>query len=422
MLYQSNATGYCLSVARWLCVATAFAVAISVTATSILFVLSFLMACLYVLFACLSNSTGKANALWQGIKQRRALLACWVLFALYVLGTFYSISDGHERWRDLQKMHWLLMAPILAFLFNEPSWRRRLQNSFLLANTLILILSYAKALGWLGWVNWLGVDLASGNNVFFEHIVQTFFMDIALFIAGYRLLFEAHTLSKKMNYAYLTLLLFGVFNLFFMEESATGFLAFFVLMTYLFYQRFSFKGLLYAGFFLVFLMGLSLSQSTIIKNRLVGVKNDYIQYQSGQSISSLGLRLAMAKTSVDLIKQQTWYGYGTGGIKAAMLTKLSKDQIARTGLMDYVEISPFNFILQFGLLGLMGFIIFLRWQFAGIKCLPRQEALLMQGFLLAYLSASLINCFFISFCETHLYALMMAMCYGAHHAESQAES
>lgn len=318
-------------------------------------------------------------------------------------------------------MHWLLMTPCLSVLFTDPRWRRRLQNSFLLAMSLTLILSYAKALGWLDCLGHLNKSFASGNNVFFEHIVQTFFMDVALFMLGYRVLFESDNTRTKLYYFYIIFLCLGVINLFFMEESATGFLAFFILSAYLVYQRFGYKGLIYTGFCLSLLMGLSLSQSQLIKTRMHSVKHEYTQYQSGQTISSLGLRLAMAKTSVDLIKQQPWYGYGTGGIKAAMQKNLSPSQIARTGLIDYVEISPFNFILQFGLLGLLGIIIFLRWQFMGIKILAHQEAILMQGFLLAYLGASLINCFFISFCETHLYALMMAICYGsygAHHAES----
>ncbi len=410
---------YSLYAARWLCVFAAFAVAVSVSATSVLFILAFI-ACLVFL----SCSRHALRSLVQTLNQNRALLGCWVLVAIYLVGTLYSVSDHHERWRDLQKMHWLLMTPILSVLFTDPRWRRRLQNSFLLAMSLTLILSYAKALGWLDCLGDLPKHLASGNNVFFEHIVQTFFMDVALFMVGYRVLFESNNTGKKLYYFYILFLCLGVINLFFMEESATGFLAFVVLMAYLFYQRFSYKGLMYTGLCLSVLMGLSLSQSQLIKTRMHTVKHEYTQYQSGQTISSLGLRLAMAKTSVDLIKQQPWYGYGTGGIKAAMTMKLSPAQIDRTGLIDYVEISPFNFILQFGLLGLLGFSLFLVWQIQGLKYLPRQEAILMQGFLLAYLASSLINCFFISFCETHLYALMMAMCfgsygsYGAHHAES----
>lgn len=381
----------------------AFSVGISTTATSISFMFAFF-------FALLS---GRWWFTFPYIRQHWGLLSFWILFAWYVIGLSFTVSPPAEAWRDLQKMHWLLMTPFFAVLFDEEVWRRRILNAFMAAMVLTLVLSYLKLFKFpLPTV----LYKTSANNVFFEHIVQTFFLNIALFIAGYRWLFE-----RSYRFFYLGFAILATLHVFLFNDCLTGFITYAILFTYLLKLRFGYRSLTISAITAIALLGIALSQSPLVKQRLTTLQQQYHAYQVGKTITSVGLRLSMWENAQALLEHAPWYGYGTGGLKAAMQQTLQEKQIARTGLLDYVEYTPMNFLLQFGILGLATFLTVIWLQISACYKLPNPYRVLMLGFLLAYLAGSLINSFFISFCETHWYALMAAVCFSSASIHPQCE-
>src|SRR3990167_5056970 len=70
-----------------------FVSTISVSATTVIYLCA---------FGCVLLS-GDWHARWQRIKTNPSALSFWLLFALFIIGIFYSTSTAHLIWRDINK-------------------------------------------------------------------------------------------------------------------------------------------------------------------------------------------------------------------------------------------------------------------------------------------------------------------------------
>jgi O-antigen ligase len=394
---QKNTRPLCEYLALITLTVCAFAIPISVTLTTITYLLAFLL----ILFSL------DWKMRWQRIKKNPATLSFWILFALFVIGLTYTVSPIHAAWHDLQKRHWMFITPFLLMLPLTDQWRNRFINAFLAAMVLTILLSYVK---------WFGFDLygtrfhhpLSGVSIFFEHIVQYFFMSIAAFIFGYRFFYR-----KKFRLMNAIIFILMAVNTLFMSHGRTGYVVFLLLLTYLASIRFGWKGVLSAVLIGMIAFISAYFASPAFRSRLQIIPQQVQSYHKGNTITSIGLRIGMWETATTLIKKHPWIGYGTGGIRTPMQQHLNDKQIKRTALIDYVEYSFLNFILEFGILGFSIFIFAIALQLITSFYLPTEYRVIAQAFLLAYLVGSLANSFFVSFCETHLYSIFSVICFSA---------
>ncbi|OGO92700.1 MAG: hypothetical protein A3F10_03470 [Coxiella sp. RIFCSPHIGHO2_12_FULL_42_15] len=381
------------------CIAgTAFVLPISVTATT----------CCYLLAGFLALCSGHWQERWQRIKFNPAALSFWILICLFLLGLLYTFSPWNLALKDLQKRHWLLITPFLMILLTDDRWRLRTINSFLLAMYITLCLSFLKFFGVDIYFQITGKYL-NGVNVFYEHIVQTFFFSMAAFIIGYRFFYyEKWRWFYGISYLLLTL------NVLFLSDSGTGYVLFLLQLIYIALIRLGWKGFLLGIGLGVILMGTSFLNFSAMKERAYHIASDYDSYHKGQTITSVGLRIAMWHNAILLIKGRPLTGYGTGGIRTAMTKNLSPEDIKKTQLLDYVENTILNFILEFGFLGLIIFLSAITIQIVACFYLPHEYKHLMLVFLMLFLMGGLANSFFVSFCEAHLYSLLAAVCFSAY--------
>lgn len=370
-----------------------FVMPISVSLTTI----TYLAAFFFILIS------GNWKQRWQKVRRNPVIYGFWILFALFVVGVFYTVSHSHFVWRDLHKRHWMLITPFFMMLTINDVWRRRMINAFIIAMLITSILSYTR---------WLGLNIPlllfhfalSDNSVFFERIVQYFFMSIAAFILAYRFLYH-----KKWRWINLGVFLLMAFNILFIGNGVTGYVIFCLLMLYLGFLRFSWKGILTGIVAGLALLSAAYLFSPSFHNRINTLPHQVHLYQKGTTHTSIGLRLGMWHNATTMIKHRPWFGYGTGSIHTAMQQTLTPQQIKITGLQNYVEYSFLNFTLQFGFVGLFIFVSVVISQIIVSFFLPFESRVIMQGFLLAFLVGSCANSFFTSFCETHLYSLFCAI-------------
>jgi len=376
-------------------IACSFVIPISVTATTITFLLAWVLILI----------SGQWRERWQRIKNNPAALSYWVLFALFVIGLIYTVSPGHLAFKDLQKRHWLLIAPFFMMIIKDDHWRERIVNAFLIAMIFTLVLSYLK---WAGFDFYLMLfhKTLPGVGVFFEHIVQSFFLCIAAFIFGYRFFYRT-----RWRWIYLTLFILIAINILFLSHGRTGYLQILLLLAFLSFIRFSWKGVLGAFLLSMILLGTAFSIPGSFRTRILNIGKQYQNYHQGKTKTAIGQRIGMWEDAMILIKKHPWTGYGTGGIHTAMQENLSIKQINKTGPIDYVEYSYLNFLLQFGVFGLIIFLGVVATQIVISFRLPREYKYMMQAFLIAYLTGSLFNSFFVSYCEVHLYAIFSALCF-----------
>jgi len=378
---------------RCFLVAAAFFIPISVTLADI----SYVSAVVCVLLS------GECYEQRELLFRHPISLCFWAFLALYLIGLTYTVGQPAEVWHDLYKHHWILCTPFLMILVTQENLRRYMINAFLAAMILTLGLSYLKGWGW---------DIVNkgylGVSVFFAHIVQNFLMAYAAALIAYRILYHA-------RWRWLNILLFGLmsFNIVFMSRGRTGYIIYAALIIFALFYRYRWRGLVAAIVLMGLLFTLAFNFSTSFHSRVLhSIHSNSLFFQRGQSHTSLGLRLAMWQNSIHLIKERPWLGYGTGGILNAYKA-LSPQAIARSGLVNAVEIGYLNILLKFGMLGFMVLMGIFACQWYYSFRLDPQSRFTIQAFLIGYLLGNVANPFLLSSTEAHFYSILCAALFSA---------
>lgn len=394
--YNTTVRKRCELLALIMLVICAFMIPVSVSATTITYLLAWILVLI----------SGDWPTRWHRIKTNPAAISFWILFCLFLIGLINTSSTWAQAATDLHKRHWLMITPFFMMIINDDCWRRRVLNAFLWSMVFTLFLVLLKYAGF----DIIGILLNKHRpegNIFFEHIVQNFFLSIAAFVFGYRALF--HETLRPLNGILFLLMTCCVL---FLSASRTGYVAMVLLIAYLALLKFRAKGLLIGALSGVLLLTAAWFGSITFRNSIKNIPEQYQRYQHGDTMTSVGQRVGMWENALTLIRQRPLLGYGTGGIRDAMQQHLSQQEINRSGLANYVESSPVNFLLQFGIIGFCVFLLMIGLQIYTSLRIVGEYRHLMQGFLLAFLAGSLFNSFFVSFCEAHLYSLFAAVCFG----------
>ncbi len=174
-----------------------------------------------------------------------------------------------------------------------------------------------------------------------------------------------------------------LFYLWFINMERSGYLLFLALLLLLLLQQFGWKALLAGCIILPVLFWGFYIISPNVKARVdLGVHNVVAYHEAASSTAigvdnSLGLRLAFAKESFDVIKDHPWFGTGIGSFRY-VYAKLYASQAQTVKVND-----PHNAYIYVAFeLGLVGLLIYLAWLRAIWKLtgsLPIKERHLLQG-------------------------------------------
>lgn len=395
-----------------------------ITAHSIHIALFFLTACFFVSPMSVSLTTityfsaiffvllcGDWRSRWHRIKNNKAALSFWLLFALYITGLFYSTSASSLMWKDLQKHHWLLITPLLIAVIHDERWRVRMIHSFLCAMSVTLLLSYIKYFTHASYfyhIPFTNPHLLQDASVFQNHIVQSFAMNIAAFICAYRAIFE-----KKYRLFYVILFLLMTINIVVMSMGRTGYGIYCLLLWYVGVVRYRWKGFFGAPVIAMTVLAIACLSSVQFRDRIQMIYEHTLHYQNIHHVTSVGQRIEMANIAQKMIAHRPWFGYGTGGIRTALPTIVPVNERVFNPSIDFVESIYADYALQFGVVGLVIFLIALGMQIKTSFSLPFVYRYLMQVVLIALLFGGLFNGFFVSFPFSHLYSLFSALCFSA---------
>jgi O-antigen ligase len=376
-----------------------FVSAISISLTTITYFLSFFL----FIFS------GDWTARWQRLKSNKAALSFWLIGALFIIGIFYSTATKHLIFHDLQKRHWLFMTPLFIVMLTSDVWRRRMQNAFLFAMIITLLIAFAQSLFNFELSSFIyRMRIHRGADVFSDHIIQSMAMNIAAFICAYRFLFE-----KKYNVIYAILFLLMGMDIIFLSAGRTGYFIFLLLLCYLGLIRFGWKGVLSAGMLCVMIIAIAFFVSNSFQTRIKNFYTHYRDYNQIHYVTSIGQRLEMYHVAEKMIRHRPWFGYGTGGIQTAVPAIIPPNERIFNPKIDFVESIYLNFLLEFGFFGLIVLFIAIAMQIKTTFELPHQYRCLMQFVLIAVLFGGIFNSFFVSFAVAHLYALFSALCFSS---------
>ena len=334
-------------------------------------------------------------------------VATWalLLYLCFILGFSYGDVPSEEAFSMLRKYRELFFIPLLSCFFTNERYRLWAWKAFILASVLTLLGSYLMDFGIMDMFRHKTFTLKS-------RITHSIFIAFFMFFCAHKA-FD----NNKHTKWYLALLLFGIYNLFFLVDGRTGQLVFMVLAPLLAVQRFGKKGLLVSMSLLIVLLALYFSYSDKSIRIHEGLDNTraYINHKPEKRPTSMGLRYKFWENSLKLVTEKPWLGHGTGSF--------SQEYQRVTGAHLDNRKNPHNeFLLiavQFGLLGFLVYSGFLFSQYYCSKTLPDSEKWLAQGLLLTLIITSLFNSPFLDHTEGHWFAVMIALCFAPNISRSK---
>lgn len=329
-------------------------------------------------------------------------LTIWCTFFVF---SFHSIGDTSQILSFIHKQHIFLFTPLLLFVIRSDRQRERIINAFVIAMGLTTIIATLKTIGWDPLLLLFHFHKPKAN-VFFFHIVQSFFMSIAFLIESYRLFILRH---QKYYYLRVLFLLLMVTHILLFSDSRTGYLCIGIAVFYLSFLKYRWRGLVIMCVTMCALFACSYMVSSQFHTRMREIITQAQDFHRGHTQTSVGIRMGMWNNSWRLIAQYPLLGVGTAGIPNAIHSHLTAAQIKESGSIIFTECSIINFWLQFGVWGIIVFVGFFYclWYYSG--ALDRFYQAILRGFLLLFLSGSLINAFIMSFPIMHLFSILIAV-------------
>lgn len=364
-----------------------FSIPISTSATSVLFPLT----------ALLSILAGDFRNRFSFLKQNIIAQFFFAFFAIYLLGTIYTIAPWHDAIHVIIQHGWIILTPLLMPLFIEEKWRERAVNAFLASMLLTLIVAFIKSTGLVH------INPGGGPGIAFkDHISQSFLMSLAFCISYFRWYKGQHP------WAYAIFAALILINVMYMSEGRTGYAIFLVLLCYCLVTSHGWKGFAVAMLSSCVLLVACYYLSPNFSNRAHIAASDVQQYQQGHRDGAIGIRMAWQKNALKLIQQKPILGYGTGSMPTAYATIPNTVYNHSVVINDSTSIY-LNIALQFGIVGLIFFLIMTYVQWRESFTRPDDLKFLIQTLMISILLGGLANSWLTDFVSAHLYAMFMAI-------------
>jgi O-antigen ligase len=347
-------------------IATAAALPISTSATSILFILT------PVLYFAAGNWREKLNKVLQNPIAQIMLM----LFALFLLGLLYTAAPMHDALRMVVRYDKLFFGAFMFPLFTEERVRTYAINAFIIAIVVMLVASYMKAAGWINYEQFLGPI-----EVFRGHIEYNFLLAFSAYLILFKINFR-----QPFFWLWGLLLIAILYAMFFMSIGRSGYFVFLGLLVLFFIQKFKWRGVLIALISVGLVCSAALMFSGVFKQRMQQIISDVRTYQVSDQ-TSVGLRLTFYKNSVLLFQAHPIIGTGTGSFAYDYANiKPQPTILTRNPHNEYL-----NFLVQFGLIGFALIILFFAAQFYYSFSLPKDLRWMAQAVVLAIVLGNFAN-------------------------------
>ena len=364
---------------------TFFAVCFSLMMKTAVF--SILMALLILLFFLSGQFKRKIDLM----ANNPAVAAPLILFSLLAIGLLYASVPWHEKLPIFFKYHKLLYIPIVISIVQTEQQRKYAINAFLIAAIVVLFLSYLELLGLIPFK-----DIGQGYIVTKNRIAHNIIMAFATFLMLHRMIRS----EGSQKWTWLILSLMAIANIFFMINGRTGQVIMLLLIVLFAWQVWRFGAMKYLVIFamMAFLVPKFTHFESIV--RLQGT------YQEAQDPNdSAGMRMTFYKNTLQMIKENTLFGVGTGGFRSAYHQQIqNKSNVYETANPhnEYLRISA-----EIGLVGLVAFLFLLSSQWRLSFQLPSvNDRHILQGLILCFSVGCLMNSLLLDASEGRFYSIL----------------
>ena len=323
------------AVVDWLAVGVAISLPWSTSATSIL-------VALWILAVLPTFDTA---AVRRELSNPAAYLPVllWLLAAVGMLWADVSFAD---RLGGLSKFHRLLVIPLLLIHFRRSERGIWAIYGFLAASIAVLVVSWGLAI--IPGLTWRGKDFGVPTK---DYIFQA----MNFLICAFGLLGYAGDVGRTQRWrsaliaAALALLFLA--NIFFVVTSRTALLVIPVLLLWLGWREFRWKGLIGAVLAGVVLAAATWFESPYLHQRLTASVQELDDYRTSDAPNSTGLHLEFLRKSLSFVETAPVIGHGTGSITEQFRQSEHGHNSASSVYADNPHNQIFAVAIQLGLIG-----------------------------------------------------------------------
>lgn len=327
--------------------------------------------------------------IWYHTLNNKVMLVSVLLLILFTAGVFYGPASWHYSLRGLDKYFKVAYLIFFIPLFYEKNTRNYAFAAFLsgvMINEIVTYLHYFNILNF-------GFP-ASKHWLFVQDIDSGFIVSFAAFICAHNALRAfKERVGNRQNYkitCYMICYLILSIDVLILNQERTGYLIYLALAGLFLLQQYRWKGFFSAMILVPILFGGLYLTSNKFNDRVNQIYSNISEYQKGNQVTSIGLRLAFAEYSFKVIKAHPVFGIGTGSFnetyKILNGPKLDDNTWPSHPHNEYIA-----FLFQWGLVGLL---IFCTWLYQLLKAsfiLPTAEKFCFQGLLLGFVLLGFCN-------------------------------
>ena len=268
-----------------------------------------------------------------------------LLWCLGLIGMLWADVDWVARYQGFDSFNRLLIIPLLLAQFRRSENGIRVICGFLVSETAVLIVSYililTPGLTWRGNVGGVPVhdDIYQGSA----------FLVCAFGVLGY----AAYRGGKNPGTAFGFLVLAALFiaNFAFVVVSRIALLAAPVLILFMGWRLWRWKGILSACLAAVVLGGVLWAFSPSLRDRVHDSFDEIAQYRASNQTTSIGLHMAFFKESIEIMSSAPIFGHGTGTIPTQFRKVTAGSSGADAVVADNPHNQTFAVAIQIGAVG-----------------------------------------------------------------------
>ena len=341
------------------------------------------------------------------IARNPALLVPTVLFGLLVLGALHGAAEPGEARKALFKYADLLLIPVMATFFSEPSTRRMSLYAFVSSIIVTVLLSFALYVG-LSRSPLLVYDQTYA--VPFKHsLTHSILVGFGTFVF---VQFAVAARSRATRWTWLSLAALAMANITFLVPGRTGYLILGALALYTGFALWRWAGLIRMIALSLLVIAIAYHASDRFRDRVTRGLAEYSAQRAGAPVdaaSAVGLRIEFYRNSAAIVRDHPLFGAGTGGFRSAYADRVKGSGMTATA-------NPHNEYLliavQLGIAGLLAmlYMFWVQWSNA-----PRLESTLQchlaRGLVLTIAIGCLFNSLLFDHTEGLLFAWLTALLY-----------
>jgi O-antigen ligase len=303
--------------------------------------------------------SGNYKSKFDDVTKSKVVVASLLFYFIHLLGLFWT-EDLQWGLTILRKMwYFLLLLPILYNIVKNEFVKFYIL-AFLIAMLFTQIISY---LIWFEFIPEYKHATIINPTPFMSHISYNPILAFAIYLVSYEIFFNKDLGKIKfLSYSFFAAIM--TFNMF-ITGGRAGYVMFFAMVTIVFFQIFNndkLKAFIYSGISVPLIFFLAYLFSDLFQHRVdTTIHNLLSLTEAYGKETSEGLRINFAQNSWEIIKQNLFFGVGTGDFPSEyyQVNVLKSINIRTTN-------NPHNMYIliqvQLGLIGLMSFLSIFYYQ------------------------------------------------------------